>query len=112
MSGGREDLAGLLGERARTHGDFARTAATAQGLKSLLSAEMLLLENRGGALGEEQREALDSICTKLARIVCGDPNHADHWRDIAGYAGLVVRSLAAGACYEPGENWRCGQGCG
>jgi len=35
-----------------------------------------------------QGEAIHMICVKLARIVCGDPNHADHWDDIAGYARL------------------------
>lgn len=28
------------------------------------------------------------ILAKIARIVSGDPNHADHWDDIAGYALL------------------------
>ena len=30
---------------------------------------------------------------KKARILAGDPYCIDHWRDIAGYALLVVREL-------------------
>jgi len=37
-----------------------------------------------------QREALDQIAAKIARILCGDANYADHWHDIASYAQLGV----------------------
>lgn len=40
-----------------------------------------------------QAEALELIATKLSRILTGNPNHTDNWRDIAGYAELVVRDL-------------------
>jgi hypothetical protein len=33
------------------------------------------------------------ICHKLGRIVNGDPNYADSWIDIAGYAKLVADRL-------------------
>jgi hypothetical protein len=36
------------------------------------------------------------ILMKLARVIAGNPNEPDHWRDIAGYAELVVRSLEGG----------------
>ena len=38
-------------------------------------------------------EALDLICNKLGRIANGDPTYDDSWRDIAGYAQLVVNEL-------------------
>jgi hypothetical protein len=38
-----------------------------------------------------QREALDYIAGKLSRILSGQPGHADHFRDIAGYAELAAR---------------------
>lgn len=41
----------------------------------------------------DQREALDMIFHKIGRIVCGDPNYADSWHDIAGYAKLVENRL-------------------
>lgn len=46
------------------------------------------------ALTDVQRESIDLIATKLARICCGDPNHRDHWDDIAGYATLVSQRTA------------------
>jgi len=41
----------------------------------------------------DQREALDMICHKIARIVNGNPDYADSWTDIAGYATLVAERL-------------------
>jgi hypothetical protein len=38
---------------------------------------------------KRQREALDYIAGKLARILSGQPGYADHWDDIAGYAKLA-----------------------
>ena len=70
---------------AAPDGDFAKVARVALKLKDTF---------RGGRhMSVVQIEALDLIATKLARIVCGDPNVIDHWEDIAGYAILVVRDL-------------------
>jgi hypothetical protein len=71
-----------------THGDFVDTAAIAQSLKAVFAAA-------GAArFGPAQREVLDQIAVKLARILCGDPSYADHWLDLAGYARLAGRLLA------------------
>jgi hypothetical protein len=40
-----------------------------------------------------QVEALEMIAHKIGRILSGDPNHQDHWDDIAGYAKLVSERL-------------------
>jgi hypothetical protein len=77
--------ADLLAARQTTHGDFAETAAVAQTLKAAM-------RDRAASLPRAQREALDMIATKLARILCGDANHADHWLDLAGYARLAAAS--------------------
>jgi hypothetical protein len=45
-------------------------------------------------LGAVQREALDQIAVKIARICAGDATCAEHWRDLAGYAWLAGRDLA------------------
>jgi len=37
----------------------------------------------------------DMIANKLGRILNGDPNYADSWMDIAGYAKLVADRLEA-----------------
>ena len=41
----------------------------------------------------DQEEALVHICTKMSRVVNGNNNHVDNWRDIAGYATLVADRL-------------------
>jgi len=48
-------------------------------------------------LGADQKEALDMIAHKLARIVCGNPAVVDHWHDIGGYVRLVEEELLKAA---------------
>jgi hypothetical protein len=71
----------LIAAREQTHGDFGQTAAVAQAIKTAFG-------DRAARLPPVQREALEQIAVKIARILCGDPNHVDHWHDIAGYARL------------------------
>lgn len=78
----------LIREREKTHGSWYRTARIAQALKATLNWG----ENEGRRLSDGQREALDSIATKIARILSGDADEPDHWRDIAGYAELGAQS--------------------
>jgi hypothetical protein len=40
-----------------------------------------------------QAQALEVVADKVARILCGDPSHLDHWQDGAGYFELVAREL-------------------
>lgn len=42
---------------------------------------------------DDQVEALEMIAHKIGRIINGDPNYADSWHDIAGYAKLVADRL-------------------
>lgn len=79
----------ILDERAKTHGDFTDVAGTAQSIKAIIAAGASHKK-----LSLSQKEALDMIASKTARIVEGDPNHVDSWQDISGYAELVVRELA------------------
>lgn len=78
----------LLNEREKTHGDYAVHAAITQGLKMVMRRDALE-EKWRWELDNSQREALEMIAHKIGRILAGDPNHADHWDDIAGYAKLV-----------------------
>ena len=39
------------------------------------------------------RESLDMIANKIARILNGNYYHEDSWRDISGYAQLVIMTL-------------------
>jgi len=76
-----------LAERQNQYGDFKDVAHLSQGLQSLLSV---------GNFSDTQQEAIQMICSKLARLACGDADHVDSWHDIAGYATLVVKDLESG----------------
>ena len=76
-----------LKQRQKTHGDFATHAKISQQLKAVL------WEHDFQELDADQIEALEMICHKIARVLNGDPNHHDHWHDIAGYATLVADRL-------------------
>jgi hypothetical protein len=73
----------ILSEREKTHGNFSDVAAMGQQLKAVMSMSKNWL-----ALNHAQREALEYIQMKAARILSGDRNYRDHWEDIAGYAIL------------------------
>lgn len=77
----------LLTERESTHGSFAINSVVSQGLKAILRDQP-----GWAALSDRQREAVDMICGKLGRIMAGNPNLQDHWRDISGYATLGCES--------------------
>lgn len=80
-----DTTAQLLAERQATHGDYQSCAIIAQRLKGIMRGY-----DRGDDLRPDAREALEMIATKMARILNGDPDHADSWDDIAGYARLVA----------------------
>ena len=80
----------ILQERGHRYGSFEANAATAQALKKVLH-----MNDSWFHLHYDQREALDMICHKIARIVNGDPNYVDSWDDIAGYATLVANRLGS-----------------
>lgn len=72
--------ASVLQERSATHGDFEHWATVSQLLKAALQGGA-----QWGFMHPTQREALEAVMGKLARIVTGDPNFIDHYRDIIGY---------------------------
>lgn len=75
-----------LGERGSRYGSFNKVAGVSQHLQAILNCA-------GSEFDDVQQEALQMICSKLARISCGDPSYIDSWHDIAGYATLVVEEL-------------------
>lgn len=84
------DIAKTLDERGARYGKFIGHATITQTLKlSIWEA----LDQNGKTLAADQQEALDMICHKIGRIVNGDPDYADSWIDIAGYAKLVADRL-------------------
>lgn len=83
-----------LNARENSHGDFRDNGAVMQELKNIVHGT-----TNWESLALHQREALDMICHKIGRILCGDPNHADHWHDIAGYATLCENIIVHGEPY-------------
>jgi hypothetical protein len=81
-----------LSERGNKYGEFAGHAQVSQRLKQMARFELSYRDKR---LAEDQLEALDMIFHKIARIINGDPDYADSWVDIAGYATLVANRLEA-----------------
>lgn len=84
------DIDATLNERGKRYGKFVGHAMLSQALKIDIEAHM---ERVGTDLALDQKEALDMICHKIARIINGDPDYADSWIDIAGYAKLISDRL-------------------
>jgi hypothetical protein len=83
IEGRKDDPVALTGERKKQHGDWSQQAGVANALK--LDVRRF---GNWADLTAGQQEAIDMILTKVSRVVSGDPTHADHWDDIAGYAYL------------------------
>ena len=80
----------ILDERGKRYGTFVGHAEVSQQLKTVIHDALM---QRSKGLTNDQYEALDMIAHKIARIINGDPNYADSWVDIAGYAQLVADRL-------------------
>jgi len=78
----------IINARATTHGDYKLTAAWSQSIKDMF---------RGSPnwhhMNDGQKEALEMIAVKLARLLNGDPQFPDHWDDLAGYGMLGSNSI-------------------
>lgn len=44
-------------------------------------------------MSSDSKQALRVIADKIARILNGDPEYDDNWRDISGYATLVLNRI-------------------
>lgn len=93
-SPGITDVDSLLDDRGRDYGKFIEGAEVMQMLKRIVHN---YIEARGTQLAFDQREALDMIMHKVGRIINGNPDKADSWRDVAGYATLVADRLDGNA---------------
>lgn len=82
-----QNITEVLTERGSRYGKFKDHAAIAQDLKAIL------WKHDYQRMRPDQCEALEMICHKIARILNGDPDYADSWVDIAGYATLVSDRL-------------------
>lgn len=78
----------ILSERGARYGKFMDHAAISQSLKQAMQ------DSGGwGRLQPDQREALEMVQHKIARILNGDPDYLDSWVDVVGYTQLVIDRL-------------------
>jgi len=86
-----QDIDTTLAERGSRYGKFTGHARITQRLKGFMQET-----DKWQKLEPDQCEALEMIAHKIGRILNGDPNYADSWVDIAGYAKLVADRLETG----------------
>ena len=101
----------VVEQRSKIYGNFQDIAITSQKIK-----EMYYIDN-----AQENdtiiNEAFEMIAHKLARITNGGSRYIDNWRDIVGYAQLVVnylendtdKAIDSKVIYykkEPGRDWQ------
>ncbi len=80
----------ILDARGSRYGNFLDHARVTYKLKEVARN---FAEEKGKTFAVDQCEAMDMIFHKIGRILNGDPNYADSWIDIAGYAKLVADRL-------------------
>ena len=78
----------VLEERGKRYGLFEDHSIIAQNLKTVMKQA-----DNWPKLAPDQKEALEMIQHKVARILNGDSNYDDNWIDIAGYSTLVANRL-------------------
>lgn len=80
-----------LAQRGDRYGSFEKHAEISQRLKKVMRKT-----NGWEELLPHQKESLEMVAHKIARILNGDPNYSDSWHDISGYATLVDDILKEG----------------
>lgn len=84
----------LVDERGERYGKFEGLAEVSQRFKDSLH---YFLITRNKYLAPDQQEAMELIFHKFARIINGDADYVDNWKDIAGYATLIADRLEGNA---------------
>jgi Domain of unknown function (DUF6378) len=88
------DIDTVLADRGSRYGTFESNARVAQNLK-----EVMRSGSSWSQLTLAQKEGLDMIQHKVARMVNGDPTYLDNIVDILGY-GTLIRSSMESSCGE------------
>ena len=86
-----------LKARQAHYGEFIDNAVIAQELKAVLRT---CPSSNFAGLSPDKQEALDMIQTKISRILTGNPEYADNWHDIQGFAKLIENKILTGSCYK------------
>lgn len=85
------DIKAILAERGSRYGTFADQARISQALKRVMHESP-----NWHRLTDGQKEGLEMVQHKVARMLSGDPSYLDNIVDIVGYATLVQQSMEAG----------------
>jgi hypothetical protein len=83
----------ILEQRGSRYGAFKDHSAISSALRSSVLQHYVSTHPEGPAMEPYMMESIIMICHKLGRIANGDPHYDDNWKDIAGYAQLVVDIL-------------------
>jgi len=83
----------ILEQRGIRYGSFKDHSEISNALRSMVLSHYAKTHPQGPGLPPYMMESLIMICHKLGRIANGDPSYDDSWKDIAGYAQLVVDIL-------------------
>ena len=86
------DINETLAERGSRYGSFADQGRIEQNIKRAMQDSP-----NWATLPDDSKSALEMIATKVSRVLKGDPEYDDSWRDIAGYATLIVNRIAVDA---------------
>ena len=78
----------ILEERGKDYGSYEVQGGFSRRLKDFFS-----LAPGYKNLSDCQQDALDMIATKISRILNGNPDKIDSWKDISGFAELIVQIL-------------------
>jgi hypothetical protein len=84
----KREVGEVLDERGKRYGNYPEQCAISAALKKAMRTAPGYKK-----LNHAQEDALEMFAVKISRILNGDPNYADNWMDIAGYASLVAEDL-------------------
>lgn len=85
-------ISDTVAERGQRYGSFAVNAGVSQAIKRTMR------EAPGWhRLTDAQKEGLEMVAAKAARMLTGDPAHLDNAVDIGGYAQCMVQAMTEAA---------------
>lgn len=82
------DIKETLEERGKNYGEFKDHASVSQRIKKAMKHS-----NNWEKLDDDQKEALEMVAHKVARILNGKKDLLDSWHDCIGYLKLVEDRL-------------------
>ena len=80
----------ILADRGNRYGNYLEQTTISGELRRCMD---FWVKEKGTKLAHDQADSLVMIAVKISRIINGNPDYPDNWRDIAGYATLVAERL-------------------